>query len=168
MAVVVVVVFVGIFLLVERQPGTSAIQAGGNAKPNATATREVAPQNIVVPNQNSQNVPQGVAIPQTVSPASQVSSASNRDFSIKIEANAFTPDTIIVRKFDVINLTVNAVDGNYDLTQPDYGLNLSAPKGTSKTFQFQAYLEGKFTFYCASCGGPEKGPIGYLVVAPKQ
>ena len=37
-------------------------------------------------------------------------------------------------------------------------------QGATQRIQFGATAEGKFIFYCKSCGGPSQGPVGYLVI----
>jgi nitrous oxide reductase len=125
-------------------------------------------KNIEVPEVGETNVSKGVAVPRNVIPASTASEAKIRNFSeMKIENNTFVPEEFIVKQGDVFDVNVTAVDKDYDFTQPDYGFNLNIKKGETKRVQFQATASGKFTFYCKSCGGPEKGPIGYLTVVPK-
>lgn len=166
----VIVIVVGVILLVKRTPSTygpNAPAGGAAAKPSGPVTREAAPQNVVVPSKDSKGVPQNVALPTNVSPASQTSDASFRGFSIKADNNEFIPNTVIVRQGDVADITVTAVDKDYDWSQPDYGFKTPIPKGTSKRIQFGATASGKFTFFCSVCGGPQKGPVGYLIVAQK-
>jgi heme/copper-type cytochrome/quinol oxidase subunit 2 len=170
--VAVVVVFAGISLLVKSPPsggvsGTSGPGAKPPTQPSGPVTREAAPQNIVVPSQNSKNTPQNVAVPTTVSPANVAGTSNYRNFNVTAEGGKFTPDTVTVYLNDQIVLNITAVDRDYDFTQPDIGASIPIPKGTTKTIRTQATATGKFTFYCASCGGPAKGPLGYLIVAPK-
>ena len=65
---------------------------------------------------------------------------------------------------DIVNLEITAADANYGFTQPDYGLNASIVKGKTQQIQFQALQSGNFEFYCGSCGGPAKGPVGHIIV----
>jgi len=168
--VVVVVVAVALILLVKQSPsvpGPAAGPAGGKpAAPAGPVTRETAPENVTVPNQGDKNAPQNVAVPSSVSPGSASGSTSIRKFSIKIENNEFTPNTVIVKLGDTVDLSFTAVDRDYDFTQPDYGFKASVLKGSSQRIQFGATAAGKFTFYCSSCGGPSKGPVGYVIIAP--
>ena len=144
--------------------GTGA--AGSATQPAQTVTRVTAPQNVTVP-ALGQTVASSVAPPQAVSPANAHTASQYRSFSIQAKNNAFTPNTIIVNQGDIVNISVAAVDKNYDFTQPDYSFRQAIPMGQSKTIQFGATASGKFTFYCASCGGPSSGPIGYIIVAAK-
>jgi len=150
---------------VQNQPQPTPQTSVGEQK---SQTWQAPPENVTVPEVGQTNVPEEVAVPKNVSPASAVSDAKIRNFSeLKIENNKFTPQEFIVKQGDIFDVNVTAIDKDYDFTQPDYGFNLSIKKGETKRVQFQATAVGKFTFYCKSCGGPEKGPVGYLVVAPK-
>lgn len=166
-AVVVVAVFVGIIFL--SKPSPPSAPPGGEVKqqpPGGLTTRAPAPANVVVPNMG-QSVPPEVAPPAAVLPVNPNTAHSDRSFNIKAANNEFTPNTVILKAYDNLNLNITAVDKNYDFTQPDYGFNkFLIPKGQSKRVTFQVSASGKFTFYCATCGGPGKGPIGYVIVAP--
>ena len=169
--VVVVIAVVGILVFVKRAPqaGLTTSPAGGNAPgaaPSGPVTREPAPANVVVPSQTSSDVPKNVALPEVVS-GNPNQNSSFRSFDIKADSNKFTPDTVIVRQGDTLNMNVTAVDKDYDIFQPDYGTKVRIPKGTAQKVQFQATDSGKFLFYCVSCGGPSKGPTGYIIIAPK-
>jgi heme/copper-type cytochrome/quinol oxidase subunit 2 len=149
---------------VQNQPQPTPQTSVGGQK---SQTWQAPPENVTVPEAGQTNVPEGVAVPKNVSPASVVSDAKMRVFEMKIENNKFTPQEFIVKQGDIFDANVTAIDKDYDFTQPDYGFNLSIKKGETKRVQFQATAAGKFIFYCKSCGGPEKGPVGYLVVVPK-
>jgi plastocyanin len=85
-----------------------------------------------------------------------------------VKNNEFSPATIAAHVGDTISVNFLAEDKDYDFTQPDLGLSAKLLKGKNQLIQVSPTQTGKFTFYCASCGGPAKGPVGYLVVAPKQ
>jgi len=164
---VVVVLVVGVIVLMKRSPQSYLPSLGGApAAPKGPTTREAPPQNIVVP-ESASTTPKGVAAPTVVAPANVANTASYRSFNLKAENNAFTPNTVIVKQGDTTDINITAVDKDYDFTQPDYGFKEPLPKGQTKKIQFGATAAGKFTFYCASCGGPEKGPVGYIIIAPK-
>ncbi|MBI4086283.1 MAG: cupredoxin domain-containing protein [Candidatus Liptonbacteria bacterium] len=145
----------------------SAGGAGDTTVPSQSATRLPASSGISVPNATSSNVPANVAKPSIVTSAAPNSSASFRKFSISAGGGQFIPNTVIVNIGDTVHLDITAVDAGYDFTQPDYGFNIILPKGQAKVVEFQATAEGKYTFFCKACGGPAKGPVGYVVVAPK-
>jgi len=171
--IVVIVVIIAIFLWgflknKSQVPQNNGVSNTINESAPQSETWQVPPKNVEVPGVGETNVPEGVAVPKNVSPASAVSDAKIRNFSeLKIENNKFTPQEFIVKQGDIFDVNVTAVDKDYDFTQPDYGFYLSIKKGETKRVQFQATAAGKFIFYCKSCGGPEKGPVGSLVVVPK-
>jgi plastocyanin len=169
--IVLAAVAVGWYMGASNKTGTqsAANQQAGSPSPAAPAssTREAVPQNVVVPNKGATSTPTGVAVPAAQGPGDTAGNVSYRSFNISIQNGAFSPDTVIVKEGDTVNLEITAVDGNYDFTQPDYGFSDPIAKGKTQTIQFQALQTGNFTFYCASCGGPSSGPVGHLIVAPK-
>lgn len=163
-SVLVVVAAATIFLLSQKQPSG---QSAATSPLGAPVTRTEAPKNIAVPDMHTQNVPQNVAAPTTISPAGPNTTANFRSFAIRVEHDAFSPNTVIVKQGDVTHISFTAIDKNYDFAQPDYGLSSPLPSGREKIIEFGAGLSGKFTFYCTSCGGPTKGPVGYIIVTQK-
>jgi len=99
-------------------------------------------------------------------PGNPSGSVSYRSFNITIKNGAYSPNTVIVKQGDTVNLVLTAVGANYAFTQPDYGFNAQIPEGGTKVVQFEAVQSGEFTFYCGSCGGPSKGPVGHIIVTP--
>ena len=151
----------------EMSASSGQEQTGLSEAPKSQ-TREAVPANTVVPEAGSVNVPENVAAPRAVSPVRAGVAANNRVFEIKAEGDKFSPDTIIAKVGDEIKINITAVDKDYAFTQPDYGFNVVILKGQTKLIPFMGSAIGKFTFYCASCGGPEKGPVGYVIVMPKD
>jgi heme/copper-type cytochrome/quinol oxidase subunit 2 len=169
---VALIVIIGLVAYFESRPAavpapaaTTATNTGAPATPQSQ-TEAPVPADVIVPSQG-QVVASSVAVPEVVAPANAHTTDDYRSFSIQADDNQFTPSTIVVNQEDVVNISMTAVDKSYDFTQPDYGLRETIPKGQTKTIQFGATATGKFTFYCSSCGGPSKGPIGYIIVAPK-
>ncbi|MEK7212498.1 MAG: cupredoxin domain-containing protein [Patescibacteria group bacterium] len=174
--VIILVAVVGGYLLMKQPPsgkkseaGQTGAAGGGGTQLTAPVTRETAPAKIggwevSVPGKDSANVPENVAKPEVVGVGNPAGTTSYRSFSIKAEGDKFSPDTIVVKEKDTVRLSINAIDKDYDFTQPDYGFKVAVKKGDSKPLQFDASASGKFLFYCAACGGPNKGPIGYLIV----
>ncbi len=132
--------------------------------PTITKTRAPVPQDAKVPEVNEKNVPADVAVPQTVVAAGPNTQSKFRAFVMSVTGDTFMPNTILVREGDTVHIAITATDKNYDFTQPDYGLAASLPKGALKVVEFGALLTGKFQFYCSKCGGPDKGPVGYVTV----
>jgi len=163
-AVVVIALFIGASFFIKRSPSPIP-QAGTPAADEGPKTRSAPPQNVVVPEKNSANVPENVAKPQIVNPSSPTSQANFRSFDLGVDGDKFVPDTVIVRAGDTIRLNITAVDKNYDFTQPDFGFSAPLLKGQEKVIAFGATAAGKFTFFCKSCGGPDKGPVGYIIIS---
>jgi plastocyanin len=165
-AVIVIIIIVVVVWVSQKSasnPNGVAAPTGTNGQPQS-ATRALTPANVVVPDEGAQTAPTGVAVPKLQTAASQTSGAQFRSFAVAISNNAYNPATIAVNKGDIVDLELTAVDGNYGFTQPDYGYDLPISMGKTQKVQFQALNSGKFTFYCSACGGPAKGPVGYLIV----
>lgn len=167
-AVIVVLAAVAIFLAARSgnssQPGT-AYQSSGSPSSGQLATRQPLTGKISVPDANSPK--SDIANPNSVVAAAPVGTAKSRSFSITIFNNQFSPSQIAVYQGDNVIISFAAKDNNYDVVQPDYGLKQIIPKGGAASIMFSAVASGKFTFYCQSCGGPAKGPVGYLLIKPK-
>jgi heme/copper-type cytochrome/quinol oxidase subunit 2 len=167
--VVVVIILLGVGIMIGNK--NKPEDANQNQNPETTnttntqsQTRGPAPKNIDIPDLNTP-VSSDVAKPTMVMPAAPGSSSDFRNFEISITSGGFKPNKIIVSSGDVLNIVATAVDGNYDFAQPDYGIFIPIKKGEKKTISFQATAAGTFKFFCSSCGGPEKGPTGELIVA---
>lgn len=122
------------------------------------------PAGTVVPGVNSTGTPADVAKPTSVSKIGGAINATN--FSIAIANGKISPANINVYLGTPVNITFSS-DQAYGFVQPDNGLSWSVPAGGSATIQFQSNQPGKFIYYCKSCGGPEKGPVGYFVAVSK-
>lgn len=172
-AVVALIVIIGISVSIKRSGSNLNSPlggAGGGNKPSGPVTQEALPQSavVIVPGANATSAPPGVAVPTNVSPANAAGTSNFRNFNITIDNNKFIPDTINVYTNDQLVLNFTAVDKNYDFTQPNIGANaIPIPKGTTYKLPMQAPPPAKYIFYCKSCGGPDKGPVGYIVIAPR-
>lgn len=137
-------------------------------EPAAPTTRSPAPNQVVVPDTTSQNIPVNVAKPNFVDNPAQQNVSGYRRFDLKVFRDHFAPDTVIVEARDTVRLNITAVDGDYDFYQPDYGVRQPLPRGKTTPVEFGASSAGAFTFYCAKCDGPEKGPVGTLIVVQQK
>ncbi|TSC82059.1 MAG: Uncharacterized protein G01um101420_589 [Parcubacteria group bacterium Gr01-1014_20] len=131
-------------------------------------TMQNSPPNVVVPEKDSQNLPENIAKPEVFYEQERRPGTGLRVFSITIEEDTFKPDTVIVNEFDRVKINLTSVDKDYDFTQPDSGRPMKILKGTTEFVEFQAQGGKKLTFYCTLCGGPEKGPIGNIIIKPKE
>ncbi len=132
--------------------------------------REDVPVNIVVPDINTElNEAEKleIALPTVVVEAAPGSDSSFRDFNISAENDVFSPRKIIANVGDTVHVDFTAVDKDYDIVFPSYGMMQTAKQGQTKMLEFQALQEGSFTYYCSACGGPESGPVGsFIIVQP--
>ena len=172
LAVTAILIAVGLFVYKNQASGPSGGNTDYTTGPAGTTgtskTREEAPKNIAVPGAGDTNVPKNVAVPAVVTGTNPAGDVSYRTFAVKAENDKFSPDTVIVNQWDTVVISLTAVDDDYGFTMPDYGFNAKILKGTTQKIQFQAYMDGKFIYYCESCGGPSDGPVGYIIIAPKE
>lgn len=170
---VIVVAAVIVFAVVGNR-GSSNVPSPAGGAGNGTSpttgpiTRTAAPVDVVPPPANATNTSAEVAVPTSVAPANPTGSASARTFTLKAASGAFTPNEIIVTRGDTVTLNITAVDKDYDFTLPDYGVKAVIAQGSTKQIQFSPVAAGTFLFYCASCGGPQSGPTGHLVVVAQK
>ena len=168
-ALAVFILFLNKLGIFSKSPGQTPSVV--TSTPPEVITREPAPKDIVVPDAKtpSSSIASNTARPNYVVSAAPRSAIGSRGFEIQVEGDRFSPDTVIVTKGDVISLGITAIDKEYDFTQPDYSLiGVPLKMGIRKPIGFQATATGKFKFYCSVCGGPEKGPVGYLIVTAKK
>jgi plastocyanin len=177
-AVIAILIIIGLYFLISA--GSKKTNLTGNKPDQAqtsqaanqtvpensaeTATRTAVPENIKIP-EVGEKTEAGVAAPTSVSAAAPGVEAKYRSFNIKGETGSFSPMTFIVKKGDTVHINFLAVDKDYDITFPDYGMKQTAKKGETKVLEFQAVTEGKFTYYCEACGGLAGTAKGYFIVA---
>lgn len=176
--VVILVVIVAIIVVVAavlygymgNGPGgavNTASPTNGGAL-SSSATRSSVPPDVSVPNKGATDTPANVAVPAIQGAGDPSGDVSYRSFNINADKNTFSPDTIIVNQGDTVNLEITAVDAAYEFNQPDYGFSVPIAQGKTQRIQFQALQSGDFTFYCASCGGPSRGPVGQIIVVSQK
>ena len=167
-AVIAVVIVVGFIVLVWRPMATVPAPSPGTTSSSSSspgsATMAPVPANAVVLNQGQSSTDPSVAVPVIQSVGAPNSDAQYRSYAIKIQGGQFIPSTVVLNYGDTMDLEITAVDGNYDFTQPDYGFHANIAKGATQRIQGNANIKGDFTFYCESCGGPAKGPVGHMIV----
>ena len=151
----------------NQSKNQTSVNDAGPVKIQESATRSAVPENIKIPDVGEKTTIE-VAVPATVSAAAPGVAAKFRGFDIKGDKGVFSPSTVIVQLGDTVHINFLAVDKDYDITFPDYGMKQTAKKGESKVLEFQSVVEGKFAFYCEACGGLEGMAKGYIIVAPKN
>lgn len=173
--VAVAILIIGVALLVAKNSiKKNAGEANQNNAPTGaqqlkegeTATKLIVPENIKVPGVG-EKTESGVAAPSLVAAAAPGVTAQFRSFNINGEKGGFNPSTVIVNLGDTVHVNFVAVDKDYDITFPDYGMKQTAKKGESKILEFQAVATGKFLYYCEQCGGMNSTAKGYIIVAGK-
>ena len=148
--------------------GSAAVGLGASATTTApSSTRTVVPADVIVPNKGASSTLANIAVPVVQGAGDPSGNVDYRSFNITIQGGAYSPDTVIINQGDTVNLELTAADAAYGFDQPDYGFNAAIPEGKTQTIQFQALQSGNFIFYCASCGGPSKGPVGHIIVVAK-
>lgn len=86
-------------------------------------------------------------------------------FEIRISSGGYTPNELTVKKGDVVQIRVSAVDADYDFTIPYIGIYQFIEKGDAKTVSFRATDVGTLAFTCRdNC--PRSGKEGKLIVIP--
>ena len=159
-------------VLPAEQGNIPAEQTGEEAEnPYTTGAtdqyREEVPGDVKVPGMNetlTDAEKEVIAVPSIVTPAAPGASASFRSFSISGDGGKFVPAEIIARLNDIVHVTFTAVDKDYDIVFPSYGMRQSAKKGETKILEFQAVSEGSYTYYCDSCGGANSPAKGKIIV----
>lgn len=125
-------------------------------------TREALKEKIETPEVGAEPKSADVAVPMSVS---QIGTAAGRTFEIKGENGAFSPNTIVVNEFDIITVSLSAVDAEYSISFPDFGIYWKVEKNSSARRQFQAYPFGEYVFSCSDvCKTPV---LGKLIVNKK-
>lgn len=86
-------------------------------------------------------------------------------FEMKIYGSGYAPNELTVKKGDVVQIRISAVDGDYDFTIPYIGIYQLVEKENAKTVSFRATDTGTLTFTCRDyC--PRTGKEGKLIVIP--
>jgi plastocyanin domain-containing protein len=163
--VLLVVLGLVIWIILAQKNGGNYFGFNGGGTEQKPQTYQPISGPVTVVNKG-QSAPENIAVPVNQTPAGNNTSAQFRGFNINVDGTSFTPNTVIVKVGDTVHLSITALGGSYDFTQPDYGIKKQLPVGQSTPVEFQATAAGKFTFYCTSCGGPSTGPVGYVTVSP--
>ena len=179
--VLVIIILVVLIIMTMNQKKTTAPteQTNTPTEQQATSTgtsstngegdkfREDVPQDVKVPGMNevlTDAQKEVTAVPSIVTPAAPGASSSFRSFAIRGENGKFTPSEVIARLNDIVHVTFTAVDKDYDIVFPSYGMRQAAKKGETKILEFQAVSEGSYKYYCESCGGVSSPANGKIIV----
>jgi len=157
--------------LARRAPASdlNGAAGGNNLGPGEVATSTTlgeVPSDVRIPEAGDEQSGD-VAVPSIVAEAAPNVEAKLRGFEVKVEGGTFKPGTVAVRQGDTTRIRFTAIDRDYDFTQPDLGLSAKLLQGKEQVIEVAPQTTGRFTFYCESCGGPDQGPVGYLIVAAR-
>lgn len=132
-----------------------------------TDFRQAVPVDIKVPEVGEQLPPDlvdVVAVPEHSIDIQVPGGANFRIFRIRGEGNKFSPEQVIVNFKDMVHIELMAIDKDYDVVLSGYNMKVSAKKGETKAIEFQALQDGRFLYFCDSCGGPESVAKGEIIV----
>jgi len=83
----------------------------------------------------------------------------------------FTPEHVQIKAGDHVVWHITNVERAYDATHgfalPGYNINLSIEPGETVSFEFDATMDGVFSYYCSEfCSALHLEMVGYLLVEP--
>ena len=118
----------------------------------------------------SPEVPKDAAVTKpvgVVTPAPSGGGSIYGHYAIQATASGFNPNSITVKKGDVVNLQLYAIDAKYDFSLQGYGNYLAVEKGGMGEVTFMPDTVGTFLFTCRDfC--PASGKLqGTFIVLPK-
>lgn len=119
-------------------------------------TRETIKEGVATPEAGETAGSEDVAVPVGVTP---VGSAAIRTFELTGEGARITPSTVIVNENDIITIRLSAVDADYDLSFPDFGVYKKVSQGDTAKIQFQGRPYGEYQFSCNLCSGSFEGKL---------
>jgi len=132
-----------------------------------TADRKPVPVGVRVPTENEvtpETLKDIIAVPREVLPAAPGVESQIRVFDIRGENGKFIPEKVIVNFNDTVRINFTAVDGDYDVIFTGYNMMQSAKAGETKILEFEANRDGRFSYYCETCGGFPRGTSGEIIV----
>ncbi len=132
-----------------------------------TEFRQPVPVDVKVPEVGEvlpDNLKDIVAVPEHSVDIPVSGGANFRIFRIRGEGDKFSPEQVIVNFKDMVHIELMAIDKDYDVVLAGYNMMVSAKKGETKAIEFQALQDGRFMYYCNSCGGPESTAKGEIIV----
>jgi len=166
--IIVVILIILILVSTKSKIAIPSPENEGVVESEESLTKLEVPENITVPELEDQLENKEIAVPLTVSKAGPQTEAMFRRFEISAEKDKYSPSEVIVNEKDTVHIDFTAIDKEYDITFPDYGMKQTAKPGEKKILEFQALTSGKFLYYCDLCGGIEGKTKGYIIVVPKK
>ncbi|MFA6513888.1 MAG: cupredoxin domain-containing protein [Patescibacteria group bacterium] len=134
-----------------------------------TVARKEVPVGVKVPEPSDiipDNLKNEIAVPSAAVSAgsSETKTAQIRIFKIEGKDGKFIPSKIIANYNDIVNIQFAAIDRDYDIVFAGYNIKQSAKQGQTSFIEFQALLDGRFPYYCVSCGGSETNYQGEIII----
>ena len=162
---VTLVVIIGV-LLKTKAPTTSTktetpktgLEVLKNTNPSSTEPVVFSPE-----------VPKDVVITAPSASATNPTSQGNifGIYPISASVNGFTPNSIAVKKGDVVKIELTGTDGKYDFSLQGYGNYIAVEKGETKKVSFIPDTAGTFLFECRDFCPAGKKIQGTLIILPK-
>lgn len=165
-AVLVIGLLIGVYVIGGRDAQTNTGGPTGTDGQPTSNTRGEVPADIRIPDAGEEQSGE-LAVPTMVTEAAPGVEARLRSYTIEVNGNSFSPSQVAVRQGDTTRIIFRSLDKDYDFVQPDLGLSRTLPQGQDSIVEVSPQTTGQFTFYCSSCGGPDSGPVGYLIVVPR-
>ncbi len=171
MGIVLGTVIVGaVVYVLQKNTIKSPADANKDAEKNPNAldtveggTRQKIMDEIQTPEPGAESFG-GVAVPKSAVSVGEEVRAAIRTFEIRGEGGKYVPSTIVVDELDIVEIELRAVDQDYDISLPDFGIVKTAKKGSTETIQFQAYPYGEYAFQCKDACSAE----GKLIVNQRE
>lgn len=110
------------------------------------------------------NVTESVAVAEA--PITGNPSVKQGFYDINMSRDGFSPNSIAVKRGNLVKIRVTAVDGDYDFRIPYTEMSIFIKKGETKPISFQATASGTFLFECRDACPLNKKVSGTLVVIP--
>lgn len=103
----------------------------------------------------------------TVPTVSSEEKASLGVYSITASRTGYSPDEIVTRQGNSVQIRLTSSGGTYDIHIPYIGVYLSAPEGETKQISFKITTPGTFKFECRDfC--PATKISGKIIVLPAE
>lgn len=132
-----------------------------------TEFRQPVPTDIKVPELGEElpaELVDKIAVPEHSIDIPVPGGANFRIFRVRAEGDKFLPEQVVVNFKDMVHIELMAIDKDYDLVLSGYNMQINAAKGETRALEFQALQDGRFLYYCNSCGGPESSAKGEIIV----
>ncbi len=135
----------------------------------ADVTQEGDEEDVeVLPPTYTSDVPKDAQLdePETEVPAAPGTDETLGIFNIKVSKDGYEPSTLTVKKGNLIQINLTAVDGDFDFSMPYKSLYQFVKKGETKQVSFGVKTSGTYNFMCRDYCPGNKVIEGKLIVIP--